>query len=516
MPDLSNILPAQLMQSILGKLYQIITQGDGSVASISQDNFLSWCSPGIPITPEDLEYLKLGLTGVVKDTSLEKDANGNPIPLSEDEKSRLRASNTAQLYMQAENLARIVDFIPDINAGVNGASGKAGIAPLSIQENEGTLSDVYAYALNFSQVANTELSADEKAKIEKFKQLLQVKRMKKDLITDEETEVLEPSPMVVLYTQKMSSYIDSVLEYNTHRVNALSANNSEAVNFWVLNANALRNKVKAAMFDWVTNGYKNEYEGIAARIDQIMSKDLSLLKADYKDALSKAKLTGLASGSDFYFTSLVPGDFVKGGWTKFTFYSTDFESHFKSQNTSYGAGASGAFMGFHASAGFKHSDGSVDKSINASNFSLRFEMCQVPIVRPWFKTPFLTSKAWKLDPSNPQVKSTGEVLCDGSVPPKGILPGYPTSIIFVRNLAMDFGKYNSQFHSDFKSNSVSASAGWGPFSVNANYSHAESNRDFTSHSDGQGIYVDGMQIIGFNCHVLPKTPDPLPSITSWI
>jgi hypothetical protein len=510
MADLKNILPDQLMQGVLGKLYEVLTQGDKDVPS-SQDNFLSWCSPGIPIRPEDLEYLSKGLSGVLTEKTQQKDADGKPIPLTEEEKKKLRAESTGQLYMQAENLARIVDFIPDINAGVNG-----GLSRLSIQQNEGTLSDVYKYALQFSQVANTELTAEEKAKIEKFKQLLQVKRIKKDLITDEETEVLEPSPLVVLYNQKMSVYMDAVLEYNNYRVSALSGSDSDAIHFWALNASVLRNKVKAAMFDWVTNGYKNEYEGIAARIDQIMSKDLSLLKADYKDALERAKLTGLASGSDFYYTSLVPGDFVNGGWTKFSFSSSDFAMHEDSQYTSYGGGASGGFMGFHASGGFQHSDGSTNRSFDASNFSLTFEMCQVPIVRPWLKTPFLTSKAWKLDPGSPEVQSKGEVLCDGAIPPKGILPGYPTAVIFIRNLVMNFGESSSQFHSDFEKNSGSGSAGWGPFSVSANYSHGENNLDFKSHAEGQGISVDGMQIIGFNCHVLPKCPDPLPNIKNWI
>ena len=193
----------------------------------------------------------------------------------------------------------------------------------------------------------------------------------------------------------------------------------------------IRDKVKAAMFDWVNNGYKNDYEAIAARIDQIMSKDLALLKQEYKDDLDKARLTGIASGSDFYFTSLVPGDFVNGGWTQFTFNSSDFATHSHSDYTSYGVSASAGFLGFGASGGFHHSDGSTSRSFNASSFKMSFEIAQVPIVRAWLKTPFLTSKTWKLDPGDPQVKSTGEVLSDGNTPPKGILPGYPTSVIFV-------------------------------------------------------------------------------------
>jgi hypothetical protein len=516
MPDLSNILPSDLMQSILGKLYEIITQGDGTVAPVSTDNFLSWCSPGIPYPPDQFRFLTQGFTGIAKDPDPQKDSNGNPIPLTDAQRQQLRATDTGQLYMQAENLARIVDFVPDINAGINGRSKATGIAPLSIMQNEGTLSDVYEYALKFSQVANSSLSDDEKAELARYRALLQVESTKTDLITGKQTTVLVESPLVVAYHTYMSAYVKAVLDYNSHRVDALTADNPAAVNFWALNANALRDLVKAAMDDWVTNGYKDDYEEIAARIDQIMSKDLSLLKAEYKDDLDKAKLTGIASGEDFYYTSLVPGDFVDGGWTQFTFYASDFASYVHSNSTSYGASASASFLGFGASGGFQHSNGSTQRSFNASSFKLSFEMAQVPIVKAWFKTPFLTSKAWRLDPGNPQVKSEGEILCDGNVPPKGILPGYPTSVIFIRNLSMDFGEANSQFQSDFDSNSAHGSAGWGPFSVSANYSHADSNMSFQSHADGQGIHVDGMQIIGFNCHVLPKTPNPLPDITSWI
>lgn len=509
---MADVLPEELMQTVLGKLYAVLTGGDESVAPASQDNFFSWCSPGIPITEDSLRFLSTGLSGVFNENSLAKGEDGKPIPLTDAEKDKLRASDTGQLYMQAENLARIVDFIPDINTGVNG-----GLSRLSIMENEGTLSDVYKYALQFSQVANTELSEGEKAQLERFKQLLQVKKTKKDVMTGEEIEYPDSSPLVEVYNQKMTVYIDAVLEYNTHRVAALAANNAEAVHFWALNAGALRKKVQAAMSDWVSNGHKNDYEQIVARIDQIQSKDLSLLKAEYKDTLDKTKLTGIASGADFYYTSLVPGDFTKGGWTKFTFKSSDYEQHKSTKSTSYGVKASGGFFGIGAKGGFEHSDSHVKRTIDASNFTLEFEICQVPIVRPWFKTVFLTSKAWKLDPTtNPEIKSRGEVLSDGEMPPKGILPGYPTTVVFIRNLILNFGSHNSDFQTDFTSNSANGSVGWGPLNVGTHYSSSKGEESFESHSNFQGIRVDGMQIIGFKCHLLPKSPDPLPSITSWI
>ncbi len=56
MPD---VLPSQLMNSVMGKLYDILTNGDETVPQ-SEDNFFSWATPGIPVEPEDFNFLTQG------------------------------------------------------------------------------------------------------------------------------------------------------------------------------------------------------------------------------------------------------------------------------------------------------------------------------------------------------------------------------------------------------------------------------------------------------------------------
>jgi hypothetical protein len=60
----------------------------------------------------------------------------------------------------------------------------------------------------------------------------------------------------------------------------------------------------------------------------------------------------------------------------------------------------------------------------------------------------------------------------------------------------------------------SASGGWGPFSFKANYFKRTTNttHDFTE--DAAGLVVPGLQIIGFGCTVLPKSPNPDPNL-NW-
>jgi hypothetical protein len=435
----------------------------------------------------------------------------------------LRAQDAAKMYMQAENLARLVDFVPDVTK-VNNEQ----FARLNVMNNEGTLSDVYALTLRMSQVMFQDLDPATKAQIKEFQDLLNVTTKQKDLITKVETEVSEPSPLVVAYNEKMQAYMSAALEYNCRRIDALVADNPRAVHDWAINANIYREKVRGAMRDWQTRGYKTQYEKIAAFIEQVQARDMALLKEDYKDALQKALLTGLASGSDFYYTSLVPGSFATStGWTRFTFDSGDFNSrsNSSSSSSSWAASGGGSFFGiFGGSSSHRESQSRSEYhgSFNSDRFALSFEICQVPIVRPWFKTPFLASKSWRFDPGSPDVRGKG--LSDGGSPPKGMMPAYPTSAVFIRKLHLTLG--HSEGFSDFLSQHSSSSTSGGGFvafgpiflggSGGTSSSSGSTTRDYGYKYHDEGMDVDGMQIIGFKCHILPKTPDPDPSITKWI
>ncbi len=51
----------------------------------------------------------------------------------------------------------------------------------------------------------------------------------------------------------------------------------------------------AAKNDWITNGYKEEYDQIAAFIAQVEGRSMLTLKQQYIDDMEKARLTGLSS-----------------------------------------------------------------------------------------------------------------------------------------------------------------------------------------------------------------------------
>jgi hypothetical protein len=533
---MAEVLPSQLVTSIMAKLYDVLTNGDETVPQ-SEDNFFTWATPGIPVEEGDFDFLTQGLTGVVKKAAVaeivgvgapgaagEGAAPTGSVELTPAMLDQLRAEDSARLYMQAENLARLVDFVPDVSSATNQQ-----FARLNVLNNEGSMSDIYRYVLRMSQVARTELPAATKATIERFRKLLNVTTIKKDLVDQSETEVSEPSPLVKAYFEKMAAYEQAALEYNNRRIAALAATDPRAVHDWALNASILRNRVKHAMNDWVTNGYKNDYEKIAAFIDQVMQRDMSMLKQEYREELEKARLTGLASGSDFFYTSLIPGSFARSkGWTEFRFSGADLQTFSSSTFSSkkWQAKAGGGFLGiFGAAGGGGKSAGSsraeYKDGFNSAHLGITFEIAQVPIVRPWFRPAFLLSKSWRFDQGNPEVKD--EIVSDGLMPPKGLMPGYPTTVLFIRNLTLKVGKASG--FGEFVSEHTSESAGGrgvvsiGPFHAGGGYNRAAvggtTTRNRQQHWDGQELSVPGMQVIGFKCHILPACPSPLPSIQIW-
>jgi hypothetical protein len=524
--------PSVIANAVMGKIYDVLTNGDETVPK-SADNFFSWCTPGIPVEPADLEFLTQGLTGVVKKKAVEAlgaapgqdPATTASTRLTDEERNQLLAQDTAGLYMQAENLARLMDFVPDVATGTNGQFAK-----MAVQNNDGSLSDVYDYTLRMSQVMKTELPEELKAKLEKFRKLMQKVVKKKNLITDEEVETIEPSDLQNAYMAKMAAYDEAALQYNARRIDALTAADPRAVHDWAINANVYRNRVRAAMNDWVVNGFKQDYEAIAAAISQVTRRDMALLKQAYVEDFERARLTGLASGSDFFFTSLVPGNFANStGWTRFTFSGSEVQSRSNSSfnTSSWRARGGGGFLGIFGGGGGGSGSSThreFHSSFESSRTSMTFEVAQIPIARPWFRPAFLTGHGWRFDQNN--VLTRTDKLSDGGAPPNGKMPAYATSAIFVRKLALDFGESSgfSDFVSDVSRSSADAGGyvSFGPFFLGGSYSRSSASGSKTHNwgykTSNNGIAVDGMQIIGFKCHVMPKSPDPDPSIpaSAWI
>ncbi|MFC9600848.1 hypothetical protein ACFTQL_23800 [Peribacillus butanolivorans] len=481
------VQPDQLMQSLLNKLYTVIT---GGLDDIPQDtnNYVTWVTPGMPFKDDQFNFATLPPSVAL--------ASKPPEPGNSPE-----AAKAAEMWRQTANAnqwALLANFVPSGKPLIMTTNFKQAIFHTSQEK----LWSVYEETLKMSQVAVSQLTDEEKAKIEKFRNLLSVKKQKENLVTGEKTEVTEPGPVLVAYNEKQNAFTKASTEYKKAEVAFNNAESPEAVTTWRFMADDLRQAVRSAFDDWVTNGYRNEVDDMRAYINQVTERDMTLIKADIEDKFRKAKQTG--PDGDFYYTSVIPGDFISsGGWTGFEFSEGSYDHYASQESTSWGANASFGFGLWSAGANVSSETRSGFESFDSSGSSIKFEVTQVQIGRGWFEPGFLTGKGWKWSKDH-----NGDDLSDGNLPPSGKLVAYPTAAIFVRNVVIN----NNSFHSDRSTyeNHLSAggSFGWGPFSIGGSYSHGEANERSSCHFENDGLHIDGLQLIGFICHFLEKAPNP--------
>lgn len=469
--------PEDLMSALVGKLYAILTTGDATVEP-DPDNFIAWCTPGLGFQPEDLEFATKGLAGAT-------------------------GAETRSLLAQASDFAKLVNLVPDPSGIYNEVQQQT-----TFDQSGSILWNTYRNALNFSEVASGSLTPTERAELERFAKLLRTTRM--NIVTGAEEAV--DGPVLVAYNDKKKKYQSAALVYNNKRIAALNSDNPTVVGDWALNASIYELDVQNARDDWATSGYRNEVDSMRAYIDQVTRRDLTLWKASLLNQLDRAKQTDLVSASDFFFTSFVPGDFAAStdGWTEFTFTESNYSSYSSYKTNSWSASGSAGWGPWSARARASGSSSSTNSSVDVGNFNMSFWFTQVPISRPWFSPEFLTNRAWRFRSGLGM-----SPLSDGSQPPAGQLVAYPTTAIFVRDVLTDFNELHNSASTYTSQISAGGGISYGPFSLGGSYSRSVGSRSFNSTMTGQGLKVEGMQLIGFKCAILPVSPNPDPAITSW-
>ena len=480
MPTLNELgaaLRAQLVEVLIG--------GDDTVKAPA-DSFVSWFSPGVPFEASDFDFAAKGLG------------------------SGATAEEERRLLDQAYGFSTLVDFAPDASGLFSDAQQQT--LYRSAQER---MSHLYGEILRLSRVADEELTGEIQAKLDNWRSKLQVTKTVKDVVTDEASEIVEDSPMVKAYNQYMSEFLAAKLQFNAKRVAAAVAQGEEgkaAVIDWSTNASLYRMQVTQAEGKWTSVGRRSDVEKLWAAIDQVTSRSMRLWKQRLLQNFDDSMLTGLLPGASFRPATLYPANFAaSSGWTKFGMTSTNITSSMREKSTHWSAGA-GYNSGFwsRAQGGVQSNSTTHTENIQVSSFELSFELAQVTIIRPWFYPEFFKNRGWTLDPGHGW--NFDKVPSDGNRPPNGLLVGYPTTVVFARNIRIVSSELVTALKTFTKSLEGKTSGGWGPFSVKGSYGRTESGRDFTSQDDGQSLVVPGMQAVAFINQLVPKAPNPLPDL----
>lgn len=482
-----NPEPDELMNQLMGRVFEKLTQGDGDFLE-DRRGFFSWATPGIPIEDDQFDFMD-GFAGA-------------------DEAERARK------FAKARDFANFVDFVPRPDGTFDAE------AQVSVFDNGiGRLSDEYERVLRMSQVTNNELTEEQEEKLEKFRGLLRTTTTETDIITDEKTTVTTDSELIKTYNEKMAAYEAAALEYNNLRIDALSGTVDGANARFAVNGPVLKRKVRAALDAWESVGRRSDVERITAYIAQVTGRSMVLHKRNLIDAFESSQLTDPSSNLPFNYTSLAPAGLLRSsGWTQFEFTSAHRSSSDSTTTSSFDVGGKMSF-GFGLKLGGEggRDEKRVNKKLDTRDFSFSCEMTESVISRAWMDVAFLLSRGWRF-------AEDGELLSDGEVPPEaGTLPAYPTTMILVRNLELRMAELADESSEFTRSLRAKGNVGWGPFAIKGSYQRGSSTVTREVNEEGQKIKVPGPQVIGFRCNLLSPepgvpipNPDPEVEESAWV
>lgn len=109
----NNVEPEVLMNSVLGKITDVLLNGDGEVVPRSDDHYFAFMSPGIPMLEDSFNYAIEGFGGVERRNADPEKLNEAVGPQEGTGETAALAADALRKYQSAEAFAALCDLVPD-------------------------------------------------------------------------------------------------------------------------------------------------------------------------------------------------------------------------------------------------------------------------------------------------------------------------------------------------------------------------------------------------------------------
>lgn len=522
-----------LMGIVIDELYAGLTGGSAELP-LPPRTKINWVLPGIPLHKSFFNFAIAGPYAGPSPATLDdfeklvktiEGDNDAAEPMSrEDVLEEAKRMYQQDLLGSWEQWSRLVDFIPLMNPTVEDGSwsssdnqGSQGHKGVVYGQAGQTLSQVYRDTLERCLVANEQLTEQQEKIIERMKKILQVEVEREDFLTGEIKKEFIESPAMTLYNEKKLAYENAVTDYAARLARSQTGSAADLIE-WIRSGGIYKQRAMRARRDWMAIGNKNAIERAQSAIAHITGGSMVAWKQALLDNVLDIEDNMMgAFGYPFFPATVLPGAFSRtSGWTKYS--ERSLTQKVKSSSSSSSSSVFGGFsMGIFSIGGSGSSSRKdSDFSIERDDFGIEFEYTQVEICRPAFNPNFFLSRGWK--PRDSFIADYNSVHSDGKKNPSGAFVGYPTKVLFVRNLRIYSSELAQYMETKKKSIKGGAVIGIGPFMIGGNYAHSSRESESTLEVDTSSITIKGMQLIGFLSSLFPASSNSNPDVADedWI
>ncbi len=409
-----------LLNTLLKKIYTILASPDTITGVKNTRSFLSVCMPGIPLAPEALDF---GFT-----------------TMSPDQIER------------AADFSEFANIIPQWGSSWRPSGRK--------------LTDEYNKVIKGPILPQPIITDAEKKRYEEARKLLWTKTQVQDPNTGVISEIEVQSIWVSRYKEYGKIHENTVISYHKAREEYLAHMNEPGqAEKWSALEPILRARVVTALKEWEAAG-KNTIENAWATIGNLTNRGLDTPWQERRarfDAYKRGAQIG-----DYWLTKYYPGKFWDdtAGWLDITLTNKEVHKVNEAEQVSWGGGGSASFGLWRVGGDASYESQKSMAKCDTEGFSVSFQLALVPLLRGWLDSEVFSSRSWKFDSG---VTGSSENLSDGNIPPSGTMPMYPTGMVLVRNVKINFNKSSELNKTFMETVRGSTSVGWGPFSARANY-----------------------------------------------
>lgn len=528
MPTLINDAKANsLMSMLLKQVYDTVTNG-GNPESMGTDDFIAFDPVGITLSEDTFDYALNGLFGDAPSPKPQLDAKGNPIldadgnPVIDMVAYQNALSNSKfRKYLQMEQFAAMTDIIPSQLPPLT-EDGKGRMITI-MNDSQKRVSKVYEDLLQWSVVVDTDFDEKIEKKLNSLRdKLFKIKKVKNpdfdenapvDDMNKPELIHTFVSPMYAKYVEYQMKYYD-IVDANNEVRTAADNGDAEAMAKLSIDGKNMKKREDAALKAWQSLGYKEAVERIQNYLSEIEEKHMLVIKKRIQSEFRNSQRTRILDYTNYSPAIPISANALKESKNWPQVVITQGKSNYDYSKSVHNWGVAGGFsMGLFSiggKGGGKHDKTQIKSDY--SNMTISFKVGKVRVERGWFNQHFVESKYWKLHEQSPQALN-GDMISDGNG--KGLMPAIITELIIAKDVSLDF-KSGSSAYTDVKNTiSTGGAVGIGPFMFGGNYSYDNQNVKSNTEWEGKKLVSKGIYIIGYKCHIVPKSPNPNPEIKKW-
>ncbi|KWT68586.1 hypothetical protein APV28_2723 [Comamonas testosteroni] len=349
-----------------------------------------------------------------------------------------------------------------------------------------------------------------------YKSILDGKQTPLVKLTEEQEEILNEANSFLFWvdgspTEKYQKYLDEQMKYlealdNFEASLATEKNGGDKV------PEKINQDLRNAEASWKKNGYKYDVEIAIENIRQYESLEPAIFWKKLQDKFSKYTEC-FDIQSEFQVVEANPPYehwFQEFGWSDFKFDSLDFDNQRQSGSVGFDISACCSCpdvlsepnsqvgpISIFGSALFKE-----EIKFDDENFLLTCKLRRIEIVRPWLDINVFHSRAWRWSPASVSygvsIASGGDIA--GRILPTGVMPVLPMTAILARDVNI-YWKSNKGISHIKEGLEKKLDLNIGPFRISRAIIKEEHR-----------IYQPDPQIIGYISTILPKSPNPEPTL----